>query len=356
LYFLWVPATAGDDEEEGSSMTIKSKLSSFPKLRFLLLALFIVSTLLTIGVAYWFQRPLNHESKVVLIEKGTSLSQIANLLNQEDILDFPFLFKGIVYGTRNWNQLKAGEYFIPANVTPAKLLQILKSGEVILHPVTLIPGETSHDFMQKLLSDTRFEGPCELPLEGSLLPETYHFPRGTERRKIISGMKKMMEEKLKEIWAQRPTHYFLQSPKELVTLASIVEKETALTAEKPIVAAVFLNRLAQNIPLQADPTVLYSLTQGKGILERELTSTDLAVQSPYNTYMNLGLPPLPIANPSLSTLLAVLHPADVPYLYFVADGKGGHVFSSNLGEHQKNQAKWRKWKKEINKNVSRETF
>lgn len=321
----------------------------------LLISLFIIC-LFSVGGAYWFQRPLSNENKIVIIEKGASLSQISTLLNQEGLLDFPFLFKGFVYATQSWAQLKAGEYFIPASITPAKLLHILKSGDVVLHPVVVIPGETSHDFVQKLLVDTRFQGPCELPPEGSLLPETYHFPRGTERHKIISCIKKMRQEKLREIWAGRPVDHFLCSPEDLVILASIVEKETALHAEKPLVAAVFLNRLRQNMPLQADPTVVYSLTQGKGALDRELTYSDLTTPSPCNTYMNMGLPPLPIANPSLSTLMAVLHPADVPYLYFVANGKGGHVFSSNLDEHQKNQAQWKKWKKENNKNVSRETF
>jgi len=155
-------------------------------------------------------------------------------------------------------------------------------------------------------------------------------------------MQKAMQTALAKIWAQRPPDHPLQSPEELLTLASIVEKETALSQEKPLVAAVFLNRLKQGIPLQADPTILYALTNGRGDLGRNLSRQDLLVESTYNTYLNTGLPPSPISNPSLSSLKAVIYPADVPYLYFVADGSGGHIFSTTLEDHQKNHAQWRK--------------
>ncbi len=300
---------------------------------------------LAIAITYWFQHPQKNEGTIVLIEKGVSLSQISSLLHQQKVLDFPFLFKGILYGVGGWRQLKAGEYLIPPKVTPAQLIHILKSGEVILHSITLIEGETSYQLTQKLLEDSRFQGSCKIPLEGSLLPETYSFPRNTERQKIINRMQKAMEKALAEVWAERPSDFPLQSPHELLILASIVEKETALLQEKPFVAAVFLNRLKKSMPLQADPTVIYGLTCGKGSLERGLTRQDLCFKNSYNTYLNPGLPPSPIANPSLDSLKAVIHPANVPYLYFVADGSGGHVFSIILEEHQKNHALWRKIRK-----------
>lgn len=311
--------------------------------------LFLLSALIFfgIGVAYWFQHPQHNKSTVVLIEKGASLTQIAAHLNQQGVLNFPILFKAFLYGTKSWKEIKAGEYLIPADLTPAQLMHILKKGDVILHSVTVIEGETSYALTQKLLADTRFEGPCETPAEGSILPETYNFPRGTNRAKIISHMQKAMKERLTEIWAQRPSGHTLRSPEEFVVLASIIEKETARSSEKPFVAAVFFNRLKQGMPLQADPTVLYSLTKGEGGLGRDLTRNDLQIESPYNTYLHLGLPPFPIANPSLSSLKAALHPAEVSYLYFVADGSGGHVFSITLEEHQKNHAAWRKMKKKV---------
>jgi UPF0755 protein len=296
----------------------------------------------SLWVAYWFQHPQKNLSTVVLIEKGASLSQISQTLSKDQLLDFPLLFKIIVYGTNSWRQLKAGEYFIPPSVTPAQLIHILKSGDVILHPITVIEGEVSSHVIQKLNDDPRFQGICEVPTEGSLLPETYYFPRGTERCKIVERMKKSMEVVLSDLWAKRSPNHLLQSPEELLILASIVEKETAFSQERPIVAAVFLNRLKIGMPLQADPTVLYGLTRGKGDLGRALLRKDLLNPSPYNTYLHTGLPPSPIANPGLASLKATAQPALVDYLYFVANGSGGHVFATTLDNHQKNHARWRK--------------
>lgn len=308
----------------------------------LLATLSIALTLLAGGVAYWFQHPLKNKSTVVLIEKGASLSRISSLLQQQNVLNYSILFKGILYGTGDWRHLKAGEYLIPPSVTPAQLIRILKSGNVVLHPVTLIEGETSYHFAQKLSKDTRFQGICDVPAEGSLLPETYHFPRHTDRQKIITLMQTAMKQALARVWKERSQTHGLQSPEDLLVLSSVVERETALPQERPYIAAVFLNRLNQGMLLQADPTVIYGLSQGKGELNRELTLQDLQTESPYNTYLNSGLPPTPISNPSLASLKAVAHPEDVSYLYFVADGSGGHVFATTLEEHQKNHAEWRK--------------
>lgn len=303
---------------------------------------FLSLSLCTVGTVYWFKRPQNNEQTVVLIEKGASLSQITSRLVEDEVLGFPFLFKMILLCTGEWRGLKAGEYFIPPHVTPAQLIHILKSGDVILHPVTLIEGETSHHLTQKLLKDPRFQGICAIPSEGSLLPETYHFPRGTERQKIISHMQKAMKSVVGKLWGERSPDCPLQTPEELVTLASIVEKETALSRERPMVAAVFLNRLKTHMILQADPTILYALTKGVEPLKREMSLEDLKFESPYNTYLYEGLPPTPIANPGYLSLRAVIHPMDVSYLYFVADGSGGHVFATTLEEHQQNHEAWRK--------------
>ena len=318
----------------------------------LILPLFLgtlaISMTLSIGMTYWFQHPQKNKSAIVLIKKGASLSQVTSLLSQHQILDFPILFKAIVYGTGKWRYLKAGEYLIPPSVTPAQLVHILISGNVVLHPFTLIEGETSHHLTHKLLEDSRFQGVCEVPPEGSLLPETYAFPRGTERQTILTYMQKAMQDSLAEIWTLRSPDNPLQSPEELLILASIVEKETALPQERSVVARVFLNRLKQGMPLQADPTILYLLTNGRGDLGRSLSRQDLLVESTYNTYLNTGLPPAPITNPGLASLKAVARPADVHFLYFVADGSGGHIFSTTLGEHQKNHAAWRKVRGEKN--------
>lgn len=302
--------------------------------------LLIISSIYILN--YCLHHPYYNPKTVVFIEKGASMSQISNRLVQEDVLGFPFLFKAYLLCTGEWRGLKAGEYLIPPEVTPVQLIHILKSGEVILHPVTLIEGETSYQLTQKLLKDARFIGPCIVPPEGSLLPETYHFPRNTEREQIIRRMQQAMKKAVAKFWAERSKDSILQTPQELVSLASVVEKETALAKERPLVAAVFLNRLKTSMPLQADPTILYALTEGKGPLNRDLTLEDLKVESPFNTYLLLGVPPTPIANPGILSLRAVIHPLEVPYFYFVADGTGGHVFATTLEEHQLNHERWRK--------------
>lgn len=314
------------------------------------LSIFLLLIFLLISIAYWFQHPQKNKSTVILIEKGTPLSQITQTLTEQHLLSFPILFKGILYGTGRWRQLKAGEYLIPPAVTPAQLMHILKSGNVILHPITLIEGETSYHLIEKLKQNSRFKGTCEVAIEGSLLPETYYFPRGTTRQKIVERMQKSMQNLLADLWTKRPSDHPLHSPQDLVILASIIEKETSLSKEKPIVAAVFLNRIKQGMPLQADPTIIYALTKGETDLMRDLARKDLSLISPYNTYLNLGLPPSPIANPGLDSLKAAANPANVSYLYFVADGTGGHIFATSLEEHQKNHAHWRRVRDRNNTN------
>lgn len=310
--------------------------------RVLWLALFALLSALLTYTAYWYQHPQKNENTTILIDKGASLSQIAHVLTERRVLDSPWLFKLIVYGMGESNKLKAGEYSIPAFITPAQLVHILQSGKVVLHPVTLIEGETTHRLVAKVLSHQHFQGACETPPEGSLLPETYHFTHGTECYIILGRMQKSMEEALAKAWEGRAKNHPLQSPQELLVLASIVEKETSKSHERPVVAAVFLNRLKAGMPLQADPTVIYALTHGREGLGRSLLRGDLKVESPYNTYVYRGLPPTPIANPSRASLKAAAHPSNVSYLYFVADGSGGHAFSESLGNHQKNHAAWRK--------------
>lgn len=324
-------------------MSFSPKVCNHKKsiLIFLSISVLILSLIVAI-LNYCFHHPYYNSKTVVLIEKGSSLSQITSHLVKNDVLGFPFLFKTYLLCIGEWRELKAGEYLIPPEVTPAQLIKILKSGDVILHPVTVIEGETSHHLTQKLLKDSRFCGPCPVPQEGSLLPETYHFPRDTERQVIINHMQQAMKKTVVKLWAARSNECLLKTPDELVTLASIVEKETALAKERPIIAAVFLNRLKINMMLQADPTVIYGLTKGAELKGRDLTLEDLKVENPFNTYLVTGLPPTPIANPGLLSLKAVIHPRNVPYLYFVADGTGGHVFSTTLEEHQLNHEKWRK--------------
>ena len=187
------------------------------------------------------------------------------------------------------------------------------------------------------------------PGEGELLPETYHFSYGDTRNDVVDRMAGAMTRTLRELWPARAPGLPLKNELEAVVLASMIEKETGLADERARVAAVFVNRLARGMRLQSDPTVVYALTEGKGDLGRTLTRADLKTPSPYNTYVNKGLPPAPICNPGRESLVAALHPAKTKELYFVADGSGGHLFASNLAQHNRNVARWRKIRKQQKK-------
>ncbi len=304
-------------------------------------AFLITGTLLSVGATYWYQLPNDNPKKTIVIPKSASLSQITSLLTNENILNSPFLFRVTAFISGSSRKLKAGEYIIPPSITPSQLISILKSGEVVLHSITLIEGETSHHFTEKLRNNVEFSGDCKVPAEGSLLPNTYHFAKGTDREVVLNHMQNAMKTALESL------EPITLTKKELVTLASIVEKETCLPRERPIVAAVFLNRLKKGMPLQADPTVIYALTKGECDLGRALCRTDLKIECPYNTYTQKGLPPLPIANPGYASLKAVVNPANVDFLFFVADGTGGHIFATSLKDHQKNHAAWRIKRNEI---------
>jgi UPF0755 protein len=180
------------------------------------------------------------------------------------------------------------------------------------------------------------------PGEGELLPETYMFARGTTRTEIIERMRSDMAALLAELWESRQEGLPLESPEEALILASIIEKETAVPDEYGLVAGVFVNRLRRGMLLQTDPTVIYAITRGEGPLGRQLLRRDLEVDDPYNTYRYPGLPPGPIANPGRGALEAALDPAETDYLYFVADGTGGHAFARTLDEHNRNAARWRR--------------
>jgi UPF0755 protein len=212
--------------------------------------------------------------------------------------------------------------------------------------MTVAEGLTVAEIYDVLTAQPDLEGPVPpKPPEGSLLPETYFFVLGDTRAQIVDRMRSEMSAQLASLWEQRDKDIPLTAPDEAVTLASLVEKETSKDSERPRVAAVFYNRMKKGMALQSDPTVIYALTDGQGRLDRTLTSADLKLDSPYNTYMNAGLPKGPIANPGIAALKGVLHPAKTKELYFVADGTGGHAFAETLDQHNKNVAQWRKFLK-----------
>ena len=279
----------------------------------------------------------------VLIPPGEGMAQIAGRLRDAGVIERPWMFR---LGARLLGQdrsLKAGEYAFPAAVSPRGVLAMLHRGDTVVRRVTVTEGATVAEVFAMLAEAPGLTGDLpEPPPEGSLLPETYFYALGETREAVVERMRRAMERAVEELWTRRPEGLPLASPGELVTLASIVEKETAVAAERSQVAAVFLNRLRRGMRLQSDPTVIYHLTGGDGRLGRPLRRSDLAENGPYNTYQVDGLPPGPIANPGRDALAAVIDPADVDYLYFVADGTGGHVFARTLDEHNRNVARWRR--------------
>ena len=208
--------------------------------------------------------------------------------------------------------------------------------------VTLAEGVTSWQVVDALKKVTFLSGDvAKVPDEGSLAPESYEIAKGETRAQLIDEMKTRQAEALAKAWAGRAEGLPYKTAEEALVMASLVEKETGVASERPLVASVFLNRLAQGVKLQTDPAVIYGITKGQGVLGRGLRQSELRARTPYNTYVIDGLPPTPIANPGVASIEAVLHPADTKFLYFVADGTGGHAFAETLAEHNKNVAKWR---------------
>ena len=248
----------------------------------------------------------------------------------------------------NRGALKRGEYAFKAGMSMNDIENELIAHRVIRYKVTIPEGLTSEQVVDRLREDTVLAGDVrEPPREGSLMPDTYYFERGDTRQSILSRMAKIQTKAIEEIWKTRSPDLPIKSPWEMVTLASIVEKETGKTEERPRVAGVFINRLDKHMRLGSDPTIVYGLVQGKGTLGRSITKADLNQSTPYNTYLIDGLPPGPICNPGKAAMEAVAKPARSKDLYFVADGTGGHAFSETLDQHNKNVARWRQIEKDV---------
>ena len=290
--------------------------------------------------------PLDEET-VVVIPPGSSLGAIARRLEDAGVVDDATVFRLGARFEGADQALRAGEYAFPAAVSARDAVAILRSGATVARRVTVPEGLTVKQVAAILAETPGLEGEIDdLPAEGTLLPETYHFSLGDSRADLIRRMQAAMDGALTEAWEARDPDVPLESAEDALTLASIVQKEAGTADEAPRIAGVFVNRLRRGMALQADPTVLYAVTEGSGRLDRPLTVTDLEVDSPYNTYRVDGLPPGPIANPGREALAAATRPAETDSLYFVADGTGGHAFARTLAEHNRNVARWRKIERE----------
>jgi UPF0755 protein len=289
------------------------------------------------------------EDKIVNIPARAGKGDIAEALQKEGVIDVNrWVFIGGVFALKAATELKPGEYEFRKNASLRDVIGTIVEGKVVQHAVTIPEGLTSEQIVARLSDNDIFTGTVrEMPREGTLLPETYKFPRGTTRDQVIQRMQQSQKRVLAEIWERRNSDIPVKTPEQLVTLASIVEKETGKADERSRVAAVFVNRLRQKMKLQSDPTIIYGLAGGKGTLGRPIKRSEIMQPSPYNTYVVDGLPPGPIANPGRASLEATANPARTRDLFFVADGTGGHSFTETYDQHQKNVAKLRTMEKAI---------
>lgn len=329
----------------------KKKKQPRPFFRKVLVAFFLCLIIAGLGVFWGYQwldqrfyqaGPLESE-RAIIIEKGSGVSAIARTLAREGVISHPDLFRVMLRLKDMDTRLQAGEFLFPAGVSGYEAAKILRDGKSVLHQVTIAEGLSSAAIVDLLHETPLLTGTIDfLPAEGSLLPETYSFTRDMSRMALIDQMQQAMAEVLAQAWAERVEGLPLKSAQEALILASIIEKETAVAAERGKVSGVFINRLKKRMRLQTDPTVIYGITLGKKSLGRGLRRSELQADTPYNTYKIFGLPPTPIANPGRDAIFSATQPDKTDALYFVADGSGGHAFSNTLTEHNRNVRKWRK--------------
>jgi UPF0755 protein len=321
----------------------------------------VLMTMIATGLGYYFIKgwfdapgPLAH-GKIFAIPPGEGVNATAERLEREGFISDRRVLTAAYYWFR-FNRpreaklpvMKAGEYEIKKAASMRDVLDALTEGKSILYRITVAEGMTSYQVVERLNANTELTGTiAEVPPEGSLQPDTYKFSRGMSRQDLIERMQAQQRNTLQALWEGRAQGLPVTTPQEALILASIVEKETGRSDERNRVAAVFVNRMRQRMRLQSDPTIVYGVTGGKGALGRGILRSEIEQKTPYNTYQIDGLPPTPICNPGRAAIEATLNPAKTDELYFVANGKGGHVFARTLAEHNKNVASWRKVERDM---------
>jgi len=314
-------------------------------LTFFLLIGLVGGGVLVWGFAQYIKPGPTISENTVFIPEGSSVDLIAKTLESEGVINDAMIFRFGVRLSRIDKKLQAGEFAFPHGVSAKGAAEVLIKGKTVVRRLTITEGMTSFQVFDQLVATNGLEDTFDVPFEGSVLPETYYFSYGDKRSDIVKRMVDAMDGNLKRLWQERAPGLPFKGPNEALILASIVEKETGVKAERARIAGVFINRLQKGMRLQSDPTVVYGLNKGDGPLGRQLLRSDLKRKTPYNTYTIYGLPPGPICNPGLAAIRAVLNPQKTDDLYFVANGKGGHVFSTNLKEHNRNVLNWRKIRK-----------
>ena len=355
-----VPKTAQEALRPEAGTPPPSKRSRASRNQFVVFLNFMMSAavlvILASGAALYFgkqeftgQGPSTAPS-TFLVKPSTGVADIADQLERRGLVSDARIFRLGVRAYGNDGALKAGEYEIEAGASMLDIMDLLKSGKSVQYSLTIPEGLTVDQAWQRIADQEALSGdmPKDVPAEGSLVADTQRFTRGASRQQIINKMLADQKELVDSIWARRAPDLPLADINEFVTLASIVEKETARGDERSRVAAVFINRLNKGMRLQSDPTIIYGIFGGKGKpADRPIFRSDIDKPTPYNTYTIKGLPPTPIANPGKASLEAVANPSKTKDLYFVADGTGGHVFAATLDEHNENVARWRAFQRKV---------
>ncbi len=337
-----------DDTEEVSHPFLRMFGGLFS--RFFIL--FCAAAALFYFIRWEFDRPGPLEvSTVLVVPKGEGSNAIADRLSAEGVISDRLIFKTSIFyfmRLKGERTLKAGEYQFDKHATMRQVLDTLVDGKSVQYKVTFPEGWTSQQIVKRIAANPELGGPVpEVPAEGSLLPDTYSFGTKDTKNDIVQRMQVAHGKFLAKVWEERAPDILVKTPEEAVILASIVEKETGVAEERPRIASVFHNRLRKRMRLQSDPTIIYGIFGGAGMRDHPITKEELERENPYNTYKIDGLPPTPIGNPGRAAIEAVLKPATTEDIYFVADGTGGHFFSTTLAEHNRNVAKWRKIEREI---------
>lgn len=312
-------------------------------LTLLIVGLIALSGLVLVSIQQFSAPGPLEESKRVVLNRGVSLNGAAKILAEAGVIESEAIFRIGARYRGDDRSLKFGEYEIPAGASMEEVLDIIVSGQSIQYKVTVAEGLTSWEVVQALNENELLSGEIEeIPAEGSLAPNTYFVARESSRNELIARMQAAQTKILEEAWASRQEDLPLSSKEEALVLASIIEKETAVAAERGKVGGVFVNRLRRGMRMQSDPTIIYGITNGEGPLNRPIRRSDIQKPTAYNTYVIDRLPPGPIANPGRDAILAATAPEETTALYFVADGTGGHAFAETLVEHERNVAAWRK--------------
>jgi UPF0755 protein len=287
----------------------------------------------------WYSSGPVEEETAFIVPSGSTLTSAARLLEEQELIGSAdaFLLRAKIFGGSD--PIQAGEFLLPEGASPAQILAMFQSGDVMRRFVTIPEGMPSVLVHEKLLAEPLLTGDIDVPAEGSVLPDTYDFERGESRAAVLARMQAAMTETLAELWPTRGPRSVVTTPQQAVTLASIVEKETGVPEERGTVAGLYSNRLRIGMRLQADPTIIYPVSRGRP-LGRRIRRSEIAAVNGYNTYSMDGLPIGPITNPGRDSIAAVLNPDATDALFMVADGSGGHAFARTGAEHQANVERW----------------